>query len=168
MDEMLSKFGISEDFIQKKEEQSGGCQYIMKGVDWRFFHKMEKDCEVLFRDITKLNSTLKANDPKYHEIQIWCSDMWAILWNAWMRGYDTSVISELDFSWATDSIDTWEEKYIFHNAGVTDNIKSTYFYKSDFRTSLPYAITGDGYLKDKASYKYFEQIKKTAENSCLI
>jgi len=168
LNEMLSKFGISEDFIQRREDQSGGCQYIMKGVDWKFFHKMERDCEVLFRDVTKLNSDLKTENPTYHELQIWCSDMWSILWNAWMRGYTTKIIPELDFSWATDSIDTWDQKYIFHNAGVTDAVKSTHFYKSDYRTSLPYNISGETYMKEKASYKYFEQIKKTAENSCLL
>lgn len=168
MDEMLSKFGLSEQFIQSRESQSGGAQYIMKGVDWRFFLKMQEDCEVLFKDITKLNNSLKIENPNYHELQIWCSDMWSILWNAWMRGFKTEVIPELDFAWATDNIKSWEEKYIFHNAGVTDAMKSQLFYKSDFRTSLPYDITGETYDKERASYKYFEQIKRTASKTCLI
>lgn len=167
LDAMLSKFGISEQFIEERESQSGGAQYIMKGVDWRFFQKMEKDCEVLFRDITQLNNSLKVQNSQYHEIQIWCSDMWAILWNAWMRGFKTNIIHELDFAWATDNIRAWDEKYIFHNAGVTDSMKTTLFYKSDFRTSLPYHITGEGYDKERASYKYFEQMKRTAKNTCL-
>lgn len=168
LDAMLSKFGISESFIQERESQSGGAQYVMKGVDWRFFQKVQVDCEVLFKDITMLNNELKKENPEYHELQIWCSDMWALLWNAWMRGYKTNVVPELDFAWATDNIRAWDEKYIFHNAGVTEETKNEMFFKSDFRSSLPYDIIEENYDNQRASFKYVEQIKKTASKTCLI
>lgn len=165
LDKMCNIVGIHPEYIKAREEQSGGAQYILKGVDWIFFEKMERDCETLFRDITQLNLEKKKDNPQYHEIQIWCADMWALLWNGWLRGYNTNIISEMDFCWATDTIDKYQEKYIFHNAGVTDNSKQTHFYKADFRNKLPYSIN-DTFDNTKASYKYFELLKSVS-NSIL-
>lgn len=167
MNMMLSTFGISEDFIKQREQQSGGAQYIMKGVDWRFFKKMEFDCEKLYKSVTDLNNIKKQSEPTYHELQIWCSDMWAILWSAWLRGFKTNVIPELDFAWATDNIERWDEKYIFHNAGVTDAKKNELFYKGDYRFVTPYNVSGETYDITKASYKYFEIVKKVAKYTAI-
>jgi len=98
---------------------SGGAQYIMKNVDWVFWEFVERDSERLFYEITQLNNYKKAADPKHHELQIWCADMWAVLWNSWKFGNETKVVPEMDFSWATDPIDRWDETTIYHNAGAT-------------------------------------------------
>lgn len=166
LDKMCNIVGIHPDFVKDREEQSGGAQYILKGVDWVFFEKMERDCETLFREITELNIKKKVQDSSHHEIQIWCADMWAILWNGWLRGYNTHIIPEMDFCWATDSIDKYEKTYIFHNAGVTDGCKIEHFYKADYRSKLPYNVE-DTYDKTKASYKYFELLKSVS-NSILV
>jgi hypothetical protein len=165
---MCEIVGIHPELVRNRENQSGGAQYLMKRVDWVFWDKVEKDCEKLFKDITALNMQKKIADPTHHELQIWASDMWAVVWNAWMRGYDTNIIPELDFCWATDRIEKFDEKYIFHNAGIVDAIKNQYFYKADFRASYPYNHECETYLKDVASYKYFELMKKVGENSCLL
>lgn len=167
LDKMCQIIGIHPMSVKQKQDQSGGAQYLMKGVDWRFFEKMEADCETLFSEITQLNIKKKQLNPSYHELQIWCSDMWAILWQAWMRGYNTHVIEELDFCWATDSEDKYKQKYIFHNAGVTETLADQIFYKANFRNKLPYEEAGDGYDQTKASFKYFELIKSIGKNSCL-
>jgi hypothetical protein len=152
--------------VKEMQSQSGGAQYIMKGVDYSFFDKVEKDAEKLFLEITQLNNEKKAKDPNHHELQIWCADMWAVLWNAWLRGYNTNVIKEMDFSWGTDNEERFKQVAIFHNAGVTSNIKEKSFYKGDFINELPYEIE-DNYDKNTASYKYFEIIKSIGKNSCL-
>jgi hypothetical protein len=92
--------------------------------------------------------------------------MWGILWNAWMRGYTTSVIKELDFCWATDNSQRWHETYIYHNAGVT-SAHTNLFRKDKFRDKLPYNEVGDSIDKNSASYKYFSIIKQVAPNTCL-
>jgi hypothetical protein len=167
LDKMCQIVGVHPLFVKERQKQSGGAQYIMKGVDWQFFHKMEKDCEKLFSEITALNNKKKQLNPAYHELQIWCSDMWAILWQAWMRGYNTHIIDEMGFCWATDPLENYNKKYIFHNAGVTENVRDTHFYKADFRTKLPYKEEGENYDKNKASYNYFELVKSIGENSSL-
>lgn len=165
---MIDIMDISENTIKARQEQSGGAQYIMKGVDELFFHKMEKDCERLFKDVSALNAKKKEEEPKYHELQIWCADMWAILWGAWLRGYNTYIIPEMDFCWATDSIEKWNDKYLFHNAGVVHSIADTHFYKANFRNQYPYLHDGNNYDKNKSSYKYFEIIQSIGEKSCLL
>jgi len=168
LNEMCSIVNIAPEEVQKREDQSGGAQYLMKGVDYFFFEQMEVNCERLFKEITELNRKKKAADPTHHELQIWCADMWAILWGAWKRGYDTKIIPELDFCWATDRIENWDKKYIFHNAGIVDSAKKEYFYKGDFRSSYPFLHECDTYRKDFSSYKYFEIIKSIGANSCLL
>lgn len=168
LDEMVNIVGISKELVKEKQSESGGCQYIMNGVDESFFHKMEKDAEKLFKNITELNKKKKELDPTHHELQIWCADMWAILWGAWLKGYKTNIIAEMDFCWATDTIQKWEQKYIFHNAGVTGGTKDTHFYKADFRHSYPYLHDGSQYDTQKASFKYFEIIKSIGDKSCLL
>ena len=170
-DDVLKKMcdivGIYKDEVRVRQGQSGGAQYIMKNVDFNFFHKVEKDSEKLFKEINELNNKKKQADPTHHELQIWCADMWAVLWNAWMRGYNTNVIKEMDFCWATDSAKTWDEKILFHNAGVTGNPNEKLFYKGKYIAQLPYEDEGLDYDPTKASYKYFEIVKSIGKNSCL-
>lgn len=168
LDKMCDIVGINQNLVREKEEESGGAQYLLKGVDWRFFEKMEADCERLYKDITQLNIEKKQENPNHHELQIWCADMWAILWGGWMRGYKTKIIPELDFCWATDKSERWHEVYIFHNAGITSNVSDKFFFKGAYVEKYPYLETGDSLDKSTASFKYFSIIKHIGENSCLI
>ncbi len=167
LDKMCDIVGINKKLVKNKEAESGGAQYILKGVDWQFFEKMEADCENLFREITFYNRFRKQKEPDYHELQIWCADMWAMLWGGWMRGYNTLIIPEMDFCWATDDVSKWDERYIFHNAGVVEGQKDALFYKGEFTNKLPYGADLDKYSDKKASWKYVQIIKETKENTCL-
>lgn len=162
---MCAVVGINETIPPLMNSNSGGAQYIMKNVDHLYWAKVERDCEELFYHITQLNNKKKAVDPTYHELQIWCADMWAVLWNAWLRGNETKVVSEMDFSWATDNIKRWEETTIFHNAGITES--GLHFYKGMFQNQLPYNIE-DTFDEQFCSKLYFNEIKETAQKSCLI
>lgn len=147
-------------------DHSGGAQYILKNIDWMFWDKVESDCEKLYYEITQLNNQKKLADPSYHELQIWCADMWAVLWNGWIKGYETEVVKEMDFCWATDLTERWDEVTIFHNAGVTCSCGGK-FYKANFRDSLPYNL--DLRIKEgTASYMYYQEIKEIEKKSCLI
>ena len=167
LDKMCQITGLHPFYIKERQDQSGGAQYLMKGVDWQFFDKMERDSENLFKQLTELNNKKKQLNPSYHELQIWCADMWAILWGGWARGYETKIIEELDFTWATDTKENLHKRYIFHNAGITHEMAKTHFYKADFRTKLPYEEFENEYKKDTAGYVYFEIIQAIGKNSCL-
>jgi len=166
LDAMCDITGMNADIIKANELNSIGAQYILKGVDANYWRDVEADSERLFKDITELNNKKKKLDPTHHELQIWCADMWAVLWNGWKRGKETVCHNDLTFAWATSAEKEWHEFYIFHNAGVTSN-KDGYFYKADYINKLPYNETIQ-VKKDSASYHYWELIQKTAKISCLI
>lgn len=164
-DKMCEITGMNPLIPKLMNSNSGGAQYILKYIDAEYWEKVEKDSEQLFHQITQLNNQKKAADPSHHELQIWCADMWAVLWNGWLRGSETKVVPEMDFSWATDPKHRWEETTIFHNAGVTSD--GAYFYKGIYQNQLPYNIE-DKFDEQFCSKLYFNEIKETTQKSCLI
>ena len=167
LDLMCDIVGISKNLVKDKQGESGGAQYLMKNVDYKFFEKVEIDCERMYKEVNSLNVKKQIDNPKYHELQIWCADMWGVLWNAWIRGFSTKIIPEMEFCWATDSLEKWDKCYLYHNAGVTHHIKDNYFLKSEYITRYPYNIDFDNYKKETPSYNYAMMIKETGETSCL-
>lgn len=165
---MCEIVGIHPAMVSARDEEAGGAQYIMKGVDWMFWEKVEKDCSRLFNEITPIGVARKIQKPSYHELQIWCADMWAVLWNAWMRGYTTEIIPEMEFTWTSHEMSKFDDRYIFHNAGVTEHDKERMFYKNQYTDKLPYFASDEMLDKTRASYKYFQLLKRTGEESCLI
>jgi hypothetical protein len=66
--------------------------------------------------------------------QSWCADMWAVLWNLWLRNQETKVVPELAFAWSTDPIVKLKSHTILHNAGVTSPMMDSVpmFYKGKY------------------------------------
>jgi hypothetical protein len=166
LDRMCEIVSIPKHIVKANELNSIGAQYIMKGINWRFWEEVEKDCETLFKEITELNNIKKRENPSYHELQIWCADMWAVLWGGWKLGKETICSPQLEFSWGTSTEDDWNRLNIFHNAGVVDD-KGGLFYKANYINRYPYGdeleINGG-----TSSCKYWEEIKETANKSVLI
>lgn len=156
---------IPKHIIEHNELNSIGAQYLMKEINWRYWAEVEKDCERLFKEITDLNNQKKVENPAYHELQIWCADMWAVLWGGWKLGKETVCHPALEFAWATSSEADWDRLNIFHNAGVTGPNQGL-FYKGEWMNKLPYGaeinIT-DG----TASKKYWNIIQEAAKKSVL-
>jgi hypothetical protein len=163
---MCDIVGIGKDVIKKNEKNSIGAQYIMKNLTYYYWDRVEKESELLFKDVNVLNNKKKAKDPTHHELQIWCADMWAVLWNGWKMGYETICNSNMDFSWATSNEEDYLKMNIFHNAGITGS-DSGKFYKAHYMDKLPYnenlQIT-----PNTASWYYWNEIQKTAKKSVLI
>ena len=163
---MCEIVGIDKLIPKLMNSNSGGAQYLMKNVDDLYWEKVEEDCEQLFYQITELNSQKKSNDPTHHPLQIWCADMWAVLWNGWLRGNETKVVPELDFGWAVDPIKRWDETLIYHNAGATCACGGL-FYKAIYMNSLPYNLE-DKFDQTKNCYNYVLEIIETEKKSCLL
>jgi hypothetical protein len=92
--------------------------------------------------------------------------MWAVLWNGWLRGNETKVVSELNFTWATDPIKNWDKNTIYHNAGVTCAC-GRQFYKANYMTNLPYNIKQENFRDNVAAYNYVKEIIETANKTCI-
>lgn len=157
LERMLDIVGIDEKTVERNQESSGGAQYLMKGIDKYFWYDVEKDSTRLFKEITQMNNEKKSKDQSYHEIQIWCADMWGVLWNLWKREKKTEVIKELNFSWATSNVAEWHRNAIYHNAGVT-NSDSGMFYKGECMNQMPdLTLSLD---KKKCSYMYHNLLRQ--------
>jgi hypothetical protein len=166
LEQMCSIMEIDKQLVKDNELNCIGAQYLMKGIDYDYWNWVEEKCDKMFKEITELNNRKKAENPQYHELQIWCSDMWAVLWKGWLMGKNTITHSNFDFSWSTSSEADYHKMNIMHNAGVT-NDNSGLFYKAKYMNELPYNNSPEP-RKDTANWHYWDWIQKTAEKSCLI
>jgi len=161
LETMCNIVGIEKEIVKNNQESSGGAQYIMKGIDHNFWFDVENDCSRLHKEITVLNSKIveekKDSDPNYNPLQIWCADMWGVLWNLWKRNKKTKVIDELNFSWSVYSDKDWHKSAIYHNAGVTRDHKDL-FYKGEYTNKLP--DLNLNVKKDTCSAKYYRLIQQ--------
>lgn len=160
--QMTDVIGIDPEIVKLNQENSGGAQYVIKGLGYEFWEKVYNDCTNLYDEMKKFHS-------KYYiypgEIQMWTSDMWALLWNIWLKGVETKITDKLDFSWATDTISIYDKKPILHMAGVTDDLKGKKFYKGEYINVNPLDKLKENmnhfdYIeKDSATIKYVDVLK---------
>lgn len=155
--EMCNIIGIDKEIPKLNNSNSGGAQYILKNINYKFWEKVEIDCEKLYYEISILNNYKTSQDITYHPIQIWCADMWAVLWNLWLLEKETKVIDELDFCWATDNIERWSQVNIYHNAGVTEDDDGL-FYKGKYINNIPNNLILEEYDNNRCSYNYVKEI----------
>jgi hypothetical protein len=133
LEECASLMGISRDVCEQNNDHSGGAQYLLKNIDGNFWEKVLTDCLHIRRHLMNVNREFFESEDK--GFQSWCADMWAVLWNIWFKGYETKVVPELEFAWATDRIEKLEKCTIYHNAGVTGDFMSyPTFYKGKYHT----------------------------------
>jgi hypothetical protein len=166
MDLMSRIVNVDRKFIESQEQNSGGAQYIIKNVTAQFWSKVYYDSETLYRLVSDQIAKDKAANPSIHEIQIWCADMWAVLWNLWFFGKQVRVSNDMSFSWATSSVQAWDMHNIYHNAGVTGDRKDLFF-KGIYQSKMPYDIKLEDFSPNFCSYNYVKEILKTKEVSCL-
>ena len=163
---MCDIVGIHKGVVKAYEKNAIGAQYIMKDLTYYYWDKVERESEILFKDVTELNNQKKSLDPTHHELQIWCADMWAVLWNGWKMRKQTICHPNLEFSWATSNEEDYQKCNIMHNAGVTANDNGR-FYKAQYMETLPYNSQLN-IKEDTASWHYWNEIQKTAKKSVLL
>ena len=132
--ELTSLIGINREIAEANNDHSGGAQYFLKNVDSEFWKKVMNDCILIRVYLQNINKEFFKNEDK--GFQSWCADMWAVLWNLWLRDIETKNISEMDFSWASDPIEKVHKLGMFHNAGITKKDMDGYpaFYKGLYHT----------------------------------
>lgn len=131
--ELTSLIGINREIAEANNDHSGGAQYFLKNVDASFWHKVMNDCLIIRKYLQHINSIFFASEEK--GFQSWCADMWAVLWNLWLRDQETKNIPEMDFSWASDPIEKVHKLGMFHNAGIVSrDMGYPAFYKGIYHT----------------------------------
>jgi hypothetical protein len=152
LQEMANVVGVDVNIIKENQNNSGGGQYLIKNSDYKLWKKIYEDCTPLYDQMLNYQKRFPINPG---EIQFWTAEMWSLLWNLWLHNYETKITSELDFSWATDSIEIYELNPILHMAGVTDDLKNTKFYKGDYINVNPLD-------KLKENINFFDYVEKNS------
>ena len=148
---------IDKKVLKENQDNSGGAQYLLKDIDAEFWEKVEIDSENLYYKIFRLNNKKKKLNKDYHPLQIWCADMWAVLWNLWKINKPTRIAKEMNFTWAGHPIKQWEANAIYHNAGVI-KAENKEFQKGLFRNRKP--VKNLEINPELACYKYYELVKQ--------
>lgn len=128
--------GIDPNLIFDNDSAVGGAQCLIKNATVSFWECIERDSEALYAYMEDHTEDFCFDGPagKVY-IQSWCSDMWAMLWNAWRFSFAVKVPAELDFCWPERPLAEWETYHIFHNTGITAG--SRLFDKTRFIKKTP-------------------------------
>ena len=157
LDLMCQTANIDKEIVKKNEDFSGGCQYLLKDIDYKFWQIVEEDCRNLYINICKLNQEKIKKNKDHKPLQIWCADMWAVLWGLWKINKKTYVIDELDFTWANHNIENFYKFAIYHNAGVV-KVDNKQFHKGLYRVKKPPKDLDIN--PDLACYEYYRYVKQ--------
>jgi len=168
--EIGSVIGIDRETAVANNLHSGGAQYLLKNLDGYFWSKVMNDSILIRTYLQKINREFFKDENS--GFQSWCADMWAVLWNLWVRGQETRVVPELNFAWATDPIEKLETTTIFHNAGIVSETGNGYpaFYKGKYIGGQnpmidPFfeTILNDEVSKTKCTWFYVNKLKQLKE-----
>ena len=96
--ELTSLVGITREIAEANNDHSGGAQYFLKNIDSEFWKKVMNDCILIRVYLQNINKEFFKDENK--GFQSWCADMWAVLWNIWLREQETKNIPELEFCWS--------------------------------------------------------------------
>lgn len=167
-EKMCEIIGIPLSVPETNNKDSGGAQYILKNINAKYWEKVEKDSENLYKFFKQHLIAFPQSDT-YHPIQMWTADMWAVLWNGWYYNHTVKVTPKMNFTWPMHTLDDWEKCDIYHNAGVVLGQENGMFNKTRFVHKLPYTnINLEEFDQKKCSYLYVQEILESANTSCLL
>ena len=150
--DMADIVGITVEDVKRMNNNSIGAQYIMTKPSSEYFKKV-------YEDSIRLWIYIKDKETNY---QKWCQEMVATLWNMPYFEKMPKVSEDMDFTWATDSIEKWNENKIYHNAGVTQDMKDMFF-KGDYINKDPFNEDFSHVNRNKASYEYTKLITEAKD-----
>lgn len=121
LEQLTTYVGISKQTVIDNELNTGGAQYLLKGITPKFWADVFDSCLfirlTLLRYNEKFYTGANPNEVENNGIQSWCADMWAVLWNLWKNGKTTRTPDEFDFTWSTTPIEEASKYKIHHQAG---------------------------------------------------
>lgn len=153
---MCSLLSVTPEDIIKQDANAGGAQYILKSCTAKFWDKVENDCELLF---TYLYNEQKYGTRIHKELQIWCTDMWVIWWNAILQKRSFLIHPKLDFCWADSPSNELKNKKILHYTGSKKK-DIHIFEKTLFQTHSPFYTDLSGIEQNTCSWFVVETIRE--------
>jgi hypothetical protein len=167
LDELVKEFGLTRTVAEFNELGSGGAQYLLKNIDAGFWQDVFSGCIKILLNLRSVNRKFFESENK--GFQVWCADMWSILFNLWRKKYSTHCPKEMDFCWATDPIAKWDQVQIYHDAGATsrNHDKAILFHKRELKyvnnLGTPFEDDLSDVSKDYCSSKYVEEIEEAKD-----
>lgn len=136
LDETCKLVGISREIAEKNNLHSGGAQYLLKNIDYKFWENVITGCIRIRLQLQQVNKEFFVSENK--GFQGWCADMWSVLWNLWKKDKEVKIIPEMTFAWSSDPISKLEKVGIMHNAGIAGELQgeTPVFYKGKYHTGL--------------------------------
>jgi hypothetical protein len=152
--EMSDIVGLDVGKIKINQDNSGGGQYLLKNMTYELWEKIYLDCVPLYKQMHDYHRRFPISPG---EIQFWTAEMWSLLWNLWLNDFETKVVKDLDFSWATDDVKVYEKRPILHMAGVTEDLRGDKFYKGDYINKDPIQML----VEDENHFEYVDKKSST-------
>jgi hypothetical protein len=161
---MCNIAGVSKEIVEVNENNSGGAQYLMKGIDHLFWRDVKFVSLDLYKYMSDTEDSERMNLTEeqlqtYNPVQKWCSDMWAVFWCGLKRGAQIRISEELSFSWgSTYGQEEWNKHKIYHNAGVVNNQDGKVFYKGEYIDKSPFDSDFSRIDPNHNTYNYVQAI----------
>lgn len=178
--QMWERFGISEETIKANNDNTAGVHYLLKGTNVEFWNEVLHSCVPMIKELEYLNQKYiqgsTSLEKRNNGWQSFCSDIFITLYALWKRGLETRMAPELNFTWATDSIEKIKDTPWYHNAAITSesHFGGVCFYKGRYvnNDKTPFqdkeyikSILQDPITKNFANYYYTLKIKNYEKQS---
>jgi hypothetical protein len=132
-------FGLTREFLVEHNANTGGAQYLLKGINADFWKSVFAGCLYVKRYLVNINRIYFESEDK--GFQSWVADMVSIIYNLWRLKKTVLCSPSMDFCWATDLIEKWNRVNIYHDAGAS-------------ATSIRSIEGGEHFLFNKRDMKY--------------
>lgn len=161
---MCEIVGIDPQRVREADSHAGGAQYVFKACTAAFWEKVERDCEAMYVYLyDEARKQGRYNPLKDGGLQLWCTDMWVVWWNALLEDREMRIHSLLDFCWADDPRERWDATCILHYTGNSKRDKKA-FDKSKYTHITPFYADFSEIDPATCSICLVEEIRRYKEN----
>lgn len=98
------------------KDNTGGAQYLLKDIDLQFWIDCFNESISIRTYLMDINRRFFASEEKGY--QSWVADMLGLIGNLWKRGRKVITPKEMDFAWASQYTEEWENRTIYHDASA--------------------------------------------------
>jgi len=135
---MCDVVGIDISVVRDNEVNSGGAQYLLRGVDRAYWQKVYRDSIAISKLFDEYFIERRLPKCANDYIQIWTAGMWSYLWNLWWFEFDTAVHPEMQFLFSDAS--SSEPASVLHMTGVREEQKHILYNKTDWWSKNPLTV----------------------------
>ena len=111
---MANRVKMDFSIVEANDKNTGGAQYVFDNISWETW-KMAYEYSVILHRYLGTNKDTFNRLHSENCVQVWCAEMWGVLWAIWNTGNKTVISKDMDFHFATDKIAEVKKKKIIHH-----------------------------------------------------